>query len=58
LWMMVTTPFAWSAFEWLGSRFALTDILWRGAFLCWWFLPALAAALALLLRSSEEVRSI
>ncbi len=57
LWMVLTTPYAWMSFEWLGHRFALAGVVWRGAFLVWWFLPAVALALVLVLRSHEEARS-
>jgi hypothetical protein len=38
---ILTTPFAWSAFGWLGHLFHVSDIIWQlGFFLMWWFMPA------------------
>jgi len=38
---VLTTPFAWSAFGWLGQLFHVSDIIWQlGFFLMWWFMPA------------------
>lgn len=40
VWAIVTTPYAWSAFAWLGRSLHLADTTWQLGFLMWWFLPA------------------
>jgi hypothetical protein len=39
-WAVLTTPYLWSAFAWLGRQFQVPDMMWRAGFLMWWFLPA------------------
>jgi hypothetical protein len=53
--MIVTTPFVWQAFHWLGLWIQVPNEVWQIGFLMWWFLPAtiLAAAAALRHGNSE-----
>jgi predicted anti-sigma-YlaC factor YlaD len=53
--MVVTTPYVWQAFRWLGLWIQVPDEVWQIGFLMWWFLPAtiLAAAAALRHGNSE-----
>jgi predicted anti-sigma-YlaC factor YlaD len=46
LWAILTTPYVWAAFEWVGRLVHVRDLVWELAFFMWWFLPAtfLAAA--------------
>jgi len=46
--MIVTAPYVWWTFAWLGRVIRVPDPAWQVAFLMWWFLPAsvLAAAAA------------
>jgi hypothetical protein len=48
VWAILTTPFTWAAFAWLGHLFQVSDVIWQMGFLIWWFLPGtvLAAVLA------------
>ena len=48
MWAILTTPFAWSAFAWLGRLLDVSEATWQIGFLVWWFLPVtvLAAAAA------------
>jgi anti-sigma factor RsiW len=40
LWAILTTPYVWAAFSWLGRLVHTGDIVWQFAFVMWWFLPA------------------
>jgi anti-sigma factor RsiW len=43
-WVIVTLPYTWAAFSWLGQYFDLPNGVWQLAFLTWWFLPATVLA--------------
>jgi hypothetical protein len=44
---ILTTPYTWAVFAWLGRLLQVSDITWQVGFLMWWFLPAtLAGAIA------------
>ena len=42
VWAIITTPYVWSTFAWLGHELYLGDTVWQVGFLMWWFLPATA----------------
>jgi hypothetical protein len=46
--MLLTTPYFWSAFEWVGQAMRLPAPVWQAGFLLWWSVPATVAAIALL----------
>jgi len=46
--MLLTTPYFWSAFAWMGRAMRLPVPVWQAGFLLWWSLPATAAAIVLL----------
>jgi len=48
LMLLLTTPYFWSAFEWMGRAMRLPAPVWQAGFLLWWSLPATVAAIALL----------
>jgi anti-sigma factor RsiW len=37
---ILTTPYTWAAFAWLGRLLQVPDVTWQVGFLMWWFLPA------------------
>ena len=41
---IVTTPYTWAVFAWLGRILQVSDIAWQLGFLVWWFLPASVVA--------------
>lgn len=43
-WMLLTTPYTWWAFGWLGRTAGVPDAAWQLGFLLWWFLPATVLA--------------
>ena len=48
LMMLLTTPYFWRAFEWMGQAMRLPAPVWQAGFLLWWSVPAAVAAIALL----------
>ena len=40
MWAILTTPYIWSAFAWMGRWLRLSNVVWETGFLMWWFLPA------------------
>lgn len=46
--MLLTTPYFWRAFEWMGQAMRLPALVWQAGFLLWWSVPATVAAIALL----------
>lgn len=48
VWMVMTVPYIWRGFAWLGRVAHIPDPVWQLGFMIWWFLPAtvLAAAAA------------
>ena len=40
---ILTTPYTWAAFAWVGRLLQVSDITWQVGFLMWWFLPATVA---------------
>jgi hypothetical protein len=52
--LIVTTPYVWRAFSWLGHTVHFPDAIWQIAFLMWWFLPGTILAGAVASRISAE----
>ena len=40
LWAILTTPYVWTTFAWVGRLIHVADVVWQFAFVMWWFLPA------------------
>jgi len=54
---LVTAPLAWRGFEWLGQHAGVPNVVWQAAFVAWWLLPAIVAALVLAFRRPESGRA-
>jgi hypothetical protein len=56
-----TAPYIWRALEWLGTRASLPKLVWEMGFGVWWALPAIVAAVVLLIdnagRSADWTRT-
>jgi hypothetical protein len=50
---IVTAPYVWRAFEWVGERIGLPRLVWEMGFGLWWTIPAVVAAVVVLM---ENVR--
>jgi hypothetical protein len=50
---IATAPYVWRAFEWAGEHFGVPKLLWEMGFGLWWTIPALVAAVVVLM---ENVR--
>ncbi|HEX4546706.1 MAG TPA: hypothetical protein VH110_10120 [Candidatus Acidoferrum sp.] len=54
---IASAPYVWRLFEWFGQRAGVPKFVWEIGFGLWWTIPALFAAIVLLLenaRQSEE----
>ncbi|HEY1240876.1 MAG TPA: hypothetical protein VGF16_09980 [Bryobacteraceae bacterium] len=45
---IVSAPYVWRAFSWLGHEAGVPTLVWKAGFALWWAAPALFAAGALL----------
>lgn len=50
---IATAPYIWRAFEWAGEHLGVPKLLWQMGFGLWWTIPALVAAVVVLM---ENVR--
>jgi predicted anti-sigma-YlaC factor YlaD len=50
---IATAPYVWRAFEWVGDRMGLPRLVWEMGFGLWWMIPAVVAAVVVLM---ENVR--
>jgi hypothetical protein len=41
---LVTAPFVWRGFEWIGGELHLPKLVWAAGVLLWWIVPGLVAA--------------
>ncbi len=58
LWMAITGPLTWRAFEWIGGSLGWADGVWQSVFLLAWFLPAPAVSVALLALRGDRWRQL
>jgi len=54
LWMLLTTPYFWRAFAWLGGAIGVPAPVWQAAFLMGWFLPATIAGAVVAWKQSHR----
>ena len=55
---LLSTFVLWRGFEWLGARAELAPSIWQLAFLVFWMMPALLAAILLLARDKDKDRHL
>jgi len=56
-WMLLTIPYGWQAFAWLGQAARVPEPVWQGTFLMCWFLPAtVVTAIIYWQQASEAAR--
>ncbi len=53
---VVTTPYLWWGFEWMGRALGLPDMLWQTSFLVSWALPATLATALVIARQTHFAR--
>jgi predicted anti-sigma-YlaC factor YlaD len=51
---VASAPFVYELCAWLGSRLDLARIVWQTAFFVWWFVPAGAASLVIILARARS----
>jgi hypothetical protein len=52
--MVLTIPYSWSAFAWLGRAASVPEPVWQGTFLMCWFLPATVVTAIIAWRQASE----
>ncbi len=53
---LVTTPYLWWSFEWIGRTLRLPDPLWQLGFMMSWVLPAVLATALVIARETHFTR--
>jgi anti-sigma factor RsiW len=51
---IASAPYVWRAFEWIGHRTGVPKLIWEMGFGLWWTIPALVAAVVLLLENARQ----
>jgi hypothetical protein len=51
---IASAPYVWRAFAWLGERTGAPKLVWEVGFGLWWTIPALIAAVVLLLENARK----
>ncbi|GAC1668488.1 MAG: hypothetical protein NVS9B4_24420 [Candidatus Acidiferrum sp.] len=51
---LLSAPYVWRAFAWLGERTGLPKYMWELSFVLWWMIPAAAAAVILLMENARR----
>ena len=51
---ITSAPYIWRAFEWMGQRTGVPKLVWEMGFGLWWTIPALVAAVVLLLENARR----
>ena len=50
---IASAPYVWRLFEWLGEHTGMPKLVWEIGFGLWWTIPAVLAAIVLLLESAR-----
>jgi hypothetical protein len=53
-----SAPLVWRLCAWLGSRLDLPRIVWQLAFFSWWFVPAAAASLVIIVALAHSHKGL
>jgi hypothetical protein len=51
---IASAPYVWRAFAWMGERTGAPKLVWELGFGLWWTIPALVAAVVLLLENARK----
>jgi hypothetical protein len=51
---IASAPYVWRAFAWMGERTGAPKLVWELGFGLWWTIPALIAAVVLLLENARK----
>jgi len=51
---IASAPYVWRLFEWFGERTGMPKLVWEIGFGLWWTIPALFAAVVLLLENARQ----
>ena len=51
---VASAPYMWKAFEWMGQHAGAPRIVWQIGFGLWWTIPALVAAVVILMENAKQ----
>jgi len=51
---VASAPYVWRLFAWLGEVTGMPKLVWEIGFALWWTIPALFAAVVLLLENARQ----
>ena len=54
---LASAPLVWRGFAWLGSEFALPDLVWQAGVVLWWMVPGVVAVGAVILQKRKVERA-
>lgn len=54
---LASAPLVWRGFAWLGSEFALPDLVWQAGVVLWWMVPGAVAVGAVILQKRKVERA-
>ena len=54
--VLLTAPYVWSAFGWIGRLAQVPDFIWQAGFLMWWFMPASVVGAVAVWRNTTKPR--
>jgi sterol desaturase/sphingolipid hydroxylase (fatty acid hydroxylase superfamily) len=55
---VATAPWVWRGFAWVGEHTGLPKPLWQIGFVLWWAIPAMIAAVAVILEKKGEQQGV
>ena len=55
---VASAPYVWQAFEWMGQRLGAPKLVWEIGFGLWWTVPAVIAAIVILLENAKQTKEI
>jgi hypothetical protein len=55
---VASAPYVWQAFEWLGQRLGAPKLVWEIGFGLWWTVPAVIAAIVILLENAKQTKEV
>jgi hypothetical protein len=51
---VASAPYVWRLFAWLGEHAGVPKVVWEAGFALWWAVPALVAAIVLLVEHEKQ----
>jgi hypothetical protein len=54
---LASAPLVWRGFAWLGTEFALPDLVWQAGVVLWWMVPGVVAVGMVILQKRKVERA-